>query len=144
MNTVLFENARAPFGCSNVNAKVLRKSGGAIARLHWLFDRVQRRLLTTDEAMLEVVTLFGKDGNDTPDFIQELRRQLDSAPRHPVQLSLADDEWEKCKDNSDLDMKSPTRTPKPKPPQVPISQHFRIEIWRESKKDKKRVRVTEL
>ena len=143
VNSVLFENARAPFGCSNVNAKV-RKSGGAIARLHGLFDRVQRGLLTTDEAMLEAITIFGKDGNDTPDFIQELRQQLERAPRHPVQLSLADDEWEKCNDDSDFDTKSPTRTPRPKPPQALISQHYRIEIWRESKKDKKRVKVTEL
>lgn len=143
VNTILFDSARAPFGCSSANAKV-RRSGGAIARLHGLFDRVQRGLLTTDEAVLEAISLFGKDGNDTPGFIQELRQQLDSAPRHPVQLSLANDEWEKCDDDSSLDTKSPTRTPKPKPPEIPISQHFRIEIWRESKKDKKRVKVTEL
>lgn len=139
LNNTLFERARSPFGCSNVNAKV-SKNEGALSRLHRLFDKVQSGVLTADEAMIEVKTLFGEEGESVPEFIRELQLQFENAPRYPEQLSLIDEEWEECAEEPTEGKKRTPRTPRP----IPIPQHYRIEIWRESKKDKKHVRVTNL
>ena len=139
VSNALFKSARAPFGCSSVNAKA-RKNGGALSDLHRLFDKVQRGMLTADEAMSEVNTLFGEEGESVPEFIRELRLQFENAPRHPEQLSLVDDEWEVCGEDKTEEKKNLPGRPRPKP----IPQQYRIEIWRESKKDKKHVKVTKL
>ena len=137
----LFENARSPFGCSNVNAKA-RKSGGVLSRLHSLFDKVQRGLLTADEAMNEANKLFGNESEEVPEFFRELRNQFEEVPRYPEQLSLVDEEWEKCEEIPTENMEKTTSKPRPKP--LPIPQQYRVEIWRESKKDRKHVKVIEL
>lgn len=141
VSNALFKSARSPFGCSNVDAKV-RRNGGTLSHLHRLFDKVQRGVVTPDEAMIEVQMLLGEDGESVPEFIRELRLQFENAPRHPKQLSLIDEEWEECVGEPTDGKKRSPRTPSPKP--IPLYQHYRIEIWRESKKDKKHVRVTGL
>lgn len=139
VTNALFESARSPFGCSNVNAKA-RKSGGALSRLHSLFDKVQRGVITADEAMTEAKYLFGKEGEEVPDFIGELRHQFENAPRYPEQLSLVDEEWDECEEEPTQGIKRIPQKPRPKP----IPQQYRIEIWRESKKDKKHVKLIKL
>ncbi|MDT8385470.1 MAG: hypothetical protein RRB22_13770 [Gammaproteobacteria bacterium] len=141
VSNALFESARSPFGGSNVNAKS-RRSGGALSRLHTLFDKVQRGVLTTNEAMIEARNLFGKEGDENPEFICELQDQFEDAPRYPEQLSLISEEWVECGEQPIEDKKKIPQKPQPKP--IPLPQQYRVEIWRESKKDKKHVKVTKL
>jgi hypothetical protein len=140
VSNALFVSARSPFGCSNVNAKV-RKRGGALSHLHKLFDEVQGGKITSDQAMIEVERLFGEDESSN-ELISELRSQFGIVPLHPEQLSLHDGTWEECNPISTGSKKGAPRSSRRKPD--PLSQHYRIEIWRESKKDKKSVRVTKL
>lgn len=137
----LFVNARSPFGCSNVNAKV-RKNGGSLTYLHKLFDKVQRGELTADQAMFDVEKAFGDDALSSPEFMQQLKAELEEAPPHPKQLSLHDGTWEECNPDQNPRKKREPRSPRQKPD--PLSEHYRIEIWRESKKKKKSVRVTKV
>jgi hypothetical protein len=141
VGNALFERAKSPFGCSSVNAKV-RRNGGALSLIHRLFEKVQRGVLTADEAMLQVRTMLGEEGESVPEFIRELQHQLETVPRYPEQLSLIDEEWEECTEKPPDGKKPKPQKPRPEP--TPIPQHYRVEIWRASKKDKKRIKVTKL
>ncbi|MSS75958.1 MAG: hypothetical protein EXR90_03510 [Methyloglobulus sp.] len=79
---------------------------------------------------------------DLADFIRELKRQFENAPLFPKQLSLIDEERDKSVEKPIEHKKKTPRTPQPKP--TPIPQHYRIEIWRESKKDQKPIKITKL
>ena len=72
--------------------------------------------------------------------MHELSANLEAAPRFPEQLSLSDESWPDCVEIEPLD-----REPGPKSPRlpgVPMPQHYRIEISRPSKGEKKKVRLT--
>lgn len=137
----LFERARSPFGVSNVNAKV-RRSGGALSRLETLFSKVQLRELTIDEAMSQAIALLGEEATSNPEFIAELKNQFENAPRYLEQIDLLGEFPEKAVDIQ-LEQKKPPKNRKP-PNEIAIPQKFRIEIWRESKKEKRHVKVTNL
>ena len=137
----LFERAKSSVDCSNLSG-TMKKNGGALSRLHRLFDKVQRGTLTAEQAMTEAKTLFGEEGDEVPEFIRELKRQFENAPRFPKQQSLIDEEWEECIEKPIGQEKKTPRTPLPKP--TPIPHHYRIKIWRESKKDKKCIKITKL
>jgi hypothetical protein len=143
VTNTLFASATAPFDCRRENAK-LRRSGGTLSRLHSLFDKVQRGILTADQATREASILLGADLEEAPDFLSELRRQFEQVPRYPEQLSFVDEEWSECEEHVAADTERAPRKSRPKPPLIPIPQHYRIEIWRESKKDKKHVKLTRL
>ena len=137
----LVENAVSPFG-ENVQT-TYRNSGGALSQLQRLFQKVQKGELTADQAMLEAERILGDEANSSPEFMQKLNEALKSAPMYPKQESLfegAENEFNGGNDQSNK--KKPSRTPTPKP-DIPINQ-FRVEIWRNSKRDKKNVRVSKL
>ena len=141
VGSALFERAKSPFGCSGVNAKV-RRSGDTLSSIHRLFEKVQRGALTADEATLQVRNMLGEEGESVPEFIRELQHQFETVPRYPEQLSLIDEEWEECTEEPPDSKKPKPRKPRPEP--TPIPQHYRVEIWRASKKDKRRIKVTKL
>lgn len=136
----LFVNARSPFGCSNVNAKV-RKNSSSLMYLHKLFDKVQSGELTADQAIFDVEKHFGEDALSSPEFMRRLKKEFEEAPPHPSQLNLHEGTWEECSPEQSA-RKKRSRSPRSKP--EPPSEHYRIEIWRESKKEKKSVRVTKV
>ena len=93
--------------------------------------------------MIEAERILGDEANSSPEFMQKLNEALKSAPMYPKQESLfevAENEFNG--DNVESNKKKPSRTPTPKP-DIPINQ-FRVEIWRESKREKKNVRVSKL
>lgn len=139
VNNALVESAKQPFECSKKNVTV-RNRGGAISRLQSLFHKVQKGTLTADEAMQQAIEIFGNETNNIPGFLEDLKREFENAPKYPEQLSLIDGE----NDEFEVDVKSSAKVPPQKraPQPVPVSQQFKIEIWRESKKGKKRVKVT--
>lgn len=139
VNGLLLENAKHPFNCSKANITV-RNSGGALSRLNFLLNKVQKGALTADEAMLRAMEIFGEEGKDIPGFIDQLKKELENAPRHPEQLSLIETEDFECEEliEDPKERLSRKRTPKP----IPGSQQYKIEIWRDSKKDKKHVKLT--
>jgi hypothetical protein len=91
--------------------------------------------------MMEARKIIGEDADSCPEFIDALRDGIEQAPRYPSQISLLDE-------SDDLllnDVKSTSKKqslPKPKPDAPP--NQYRVEVWRQSKRDKKIVKVTKL
>lgn len=141
LNKKLVESAVSPFEESGVRT-TYRNSGGALSHLNRLFQKVQKGELTADQAMIEAKLILGDDANSSPEFIQKLNEALALAPKYPKQESLFEVESELNGDNDEKSKKKPSRTPTPKP-DIPINQ-FRVEIWRDSKRDKKNIRVSKL
>jgi hypothetical protein len=137
----LFDQAKRSFGCSNARGNS-KRSGGEILYLKNLFEQVQSGRITPDQAVNKIRDRWGEEAASTPKFLQDLASSLAEAPRYPEQLSLPDHSWDICAELDD-----PDRRPKPRPPRFPevlIPQHYRIEIFRPSKGEKKKVKLTKL
>lgn len=119
----------------------VRKHGGSLAQLQRIFVRVQRQELSVDEAMIEAEALFGEELLTEPDFAKSLRKSLAEAPRYPKQLPLPLDDLSIDPTPVEKEGRRPPRAPRPIDP-PPL--HLRVEIWRESKKGKRKIRVTEI
>lgn len=141
VTNTLFDQAKQRFGCRSTRGNS-KQSGGEIFYLRNLFERVQRGQLTADQAMAEAQDRWGQDGASSPEFLKDLAASLNKAPRHPEQLPMSDEFWEPCEE-----VEVPLRQPKPKPPRPPehpIPQHYRIEIFRPRKGSDKKVKLTKL
>ena len=93
--------------------------------------------------MIEAERILGDEVNSSPEFMQKLNEALENAPKHPKQESLFEGaENELDSGNDERNKKKPSRTPIPKP-EIPINQ-FRVEIWRESKRGKKNLKISKL
>lgn len=139
VNNLLVDSAKQPFTCSKKDLTV-RNRGGALTKLQFLFHKVQKGELTADEATLYAIELFGAEAENVPGFIAQLKNEFESARKHPEQLNLIDYENEECESLLKNPPKKPSKIRSPKP--APASQQFRIEIWRESKKAKKHMKLT--
>lgn len=132
----LAEQANTPFKASGSETRV-RKRGGSLAHLHRLFAKVQRREMTTEQAMLEAEALFGDEASTVPGFMCDLQKSLEQIPLFHQQLPLLPDATE-----MELGKK---RKPHPsRPPSAPLPQHLRVEVWRDSKNGQKKIRVVQL
>lgn len=138
---ILVENATSPLDGKDIQT-TFRNRGGAVSRLHKLFQKVQQGKITADEAMVEAEKLLGKEAESSPEFMKDLQAQLTNAPMYPEQLDLIEESPDEGIGLLNDNPKRPSRTPRPKP-DIPTNQ-YRVEIWRESRKGKKRVKVTKL
>lgn len=142
VSSKLVESALSPFGEGSVKT-TYRNNGGALSHLHRLFQKVQKGELTADQAMREAERILGEEAKSSPAFMQKLNDALKNAPKYPKQEHLFEGAENEFNGSIDEKIKRiPSRTPTPKP-DTPINQ-FRVEIWRESKRDKKNVRVSKL
>lgn len=138
----LAEKAGTPFEATGVKPKI-RKHSGSVGRLHRLFLKVQRGELTAEQAMSEAEAFLGDDAVNAPEFMRKLEKSLYEAPRFHQQQLLPLDE---------LDMQVPSalrekgRLPQPAPKTTPLAPgpHFRVEVWRETKKGKRKIRIIQL
>lgn len=141
VSNILFEKAKSDFSCRSKRGNT-KRTGGEIIYLQHLFERVQAGTLTPEQAILDVKSRWGEEAASSPAFMHELAANLEGAPRFPEQLSLSDESWPDCLDLEPLD-KEPS--PKlPRPPDPPIPQHYRIEIWRPGRGEKKKVKLTKV
>ncbi len=118
----------------------VKRKGGIAAQLHRLFTRVQSGQLSVDEAMIEAERLIGENSTESPDFMGALREALRTAPKHHLQTELgleAPDVIEPLPENNESEPKSHM----PRPP-LPPFPHLRIEVWRESRKEERKVRIS--
>ena len=134
----LYQAARSPVGGSSAKASK-RTSAGAVSSMRKLFESVQNGSLSVDDAMKEFEKMLGEEASENKNFIREMRRQLVNAPSHPKQLTLSQDDWEE----TELIQVPKRRPPSPHRKPSPIPEQYRIEIWRDSRNDCKRVKVTE-
>jgi len=137
----LAEQATKPFDSQGHEIKVKKRSG-ALGQLQRLFNKVQRREITAEEAMHEAELLLGEEAGSNPDFMRDLQSALKEMPKLPEQLPLLE------MTEQDLELVPSEKQRQPRSPrQIPIappSNQFRVEVWRDSKKGQRRVRVVEL
>lgn len=136
----LLEHANAPHEASEGTYET-HKKGGNLGQIERLFSKVQRNELTVEEAMQKAEEILGDDSDSSPEFMKELEGSLAETPRMPVQLNIELDEDSEAQPESPIPKPKQNQTPRVKP--IP-SLHNRIEIWRESKDGKKKIRVTQV
>jgi len=126
--------AAAPFPKANTKPR-LRNHGKALTKLQSLFVRVADGSLTPDEATILARNIFG---DDVPDFMEELQESLENIPSQ-LPLPIEEIEINSSDASGSDDDRSP---PKQKERILAIRpDQFRIEIWRESKKSVRNIRV---
>lgn len=136
----LAKQSVAPFDSKKLKPKVT-KSGGSLSQLQKLFVKVQSGQLTVDEAMIQAERLLGEEAQDTPELVHELRGALKEAPLYPQQIPLPlDTVTFKSISNETLQIERQKSNKNPKTPPAP-NQQFRVEVWRESRNEKRKVRV---
>lgn len=138
----LAKRAADPFVGSGVKPKV-RKHGGSLSRLEGIFVKVQRGEMTVEQAMLESEAIIGGDAAAAPMFMQEFQVSLEQLPLFPKQLPLTLDGLDQETLLPEISREQRPRQPRTKP-KLPPPQQFRVEVWRESKNDERRVRVIQL
>lgn len=127
-----------PFSNEIITPKI-QKRGEALTRLEGIFKKVERGEITTMEAMDESKLIFG-GFEDVPAFFEGLEDALNDVPIHPhedqLQLIFPDEEPIPIE-------KMPTskRQRSPEQPMPPVD-HYRVEVWRDSRKDQLNVRVS--
>ncbi|GAC03742.1 hypothetical protein [Paraglaciecola chathamensis] len=139
----LGEKAGAPFVESSIKPKVSNR-GESLSRLKNIFTKVQSGDLSVEQAMIESETLFGDELDSCPEFKSGLQDSLEKTPvmLQQMPLALVDVEGNALLPEKRVIQRLP-RQPKPKRPEPPADQ-LRVEVWRDTKKSKKNVRVTNL
>lgn len=138
----LAEHARSAFSCSEPQATV-RKKGGVPSALQRLFVRVQRGELTPEEASIHAEAILGDQASEVPGFLEALTNALRNCPRYHQQVELPFDDVGDVLPTEEADGKLP-KTPKRRSPDLPPPLHYRVEVWRESKRKQKQTKLTAL
>lgn len=138
----LATHATSPFSSNNIKPRV-KKHTGSLGELQRLFYKVQQGKITPEQAMLKAEHMFGDEAKSAPEFMNEMRSSLENTPLLATQLKLPLYTFENEALIQTISNKRQPATPRPKP-EPPIGQQFRVEVWRDSKKGKRNVRVIEL
>lgn len=138
----LGEQAGRVFLCPD-SRRSTRNRGGSLASLQRLFVKVQKGELTADEALKQAELLLGEEAATESGFLRDLKNSLHSCPRFHEQLPLALGDLGEDELPALDGTKRPSRTSRPRPPIGPALS-YRVEVWRESKKKRKKTRVTRL
>lgn len=139
----LAEQASRVFSCPPSRASSTKR-GGSLAALQRLFVRVQRGELTADEAMIRAEKLLGQDANVEPGFMRKLADALQNCPPYHQQQPFPFlEQGEEVEALLESTPQSP-RPLKPPPPDLGPFLHLRVEVWRESKKERKHTRVVKI
>ncbi|ADL55516.1 hypothetical protein [Gallionella capsiferriformans] len=138
----LAAQAVKPFESQGHAVKV-KRHGGALGQLQRLFNKVQSREFTAEEAMQEATLLLGEEAKTNPEFMRELEEALSKAPKFHEQLPLIDTTEQDSELQLDEKKEKPSRSPRPIPIAPPRNQ-FRVEVWRESKNSQRKMRIVQL
>lgn len=138
----LADHARSTFSCP-ANKATTRKSGGSPAYLQRLFARVQRGELTPEEATLLAENHLAGDVDEAPGLLNALAEAFRECPKLPLQVSLPLEELGEIPIPQSVPRDPPT-PPKQKPLDVPPVLKHRVEVWRDSKRNFKRIKVSSL
>lgn len=137
----LAEKAEQQIG-SRAGTPKVRKRSGTLGSLQRLFVKVQRGELTPEQATREAEALIGNEAKDSPEFMVSLAQSLSEAPRFHQQVVLPLEGVEDVPPAEPSDKERKNRLPTG--PVWPAPTHLRIEVWRESKRQVKKVRVVNI
>lgn len=138
----LATHATMPFSSGKVKPRI-KKHNGSLGELQRLFFKIQQGKITAEQAMLEAEVMFGDEAKSEPDFMDEMKNSFENTPLLAKQLNLPLNTFEQDVFLQINNKKRQPRSPRPRP-EPPIGQQFRVEVWRDSKKEKRKVRVMQL
>jgi hypothetical protein len=138
----LATHATMPFSSGKVKPRI-KKHNGSLGELQRLFFKIQQGKITAEQAMLEAEVMFGDEAKSEPDFMDEMKNSFENMPLLAKQLNLPLNTFERDVFLQINNKKRQPRSPRPRP-EPPIGQQFRVEVWRDSKKEKRKVRVMQL
>jgi len=139
----LADKAKQVFDCPDARASS-RKRGGTVSGLRRLFLRVQKGELSPEEAMTHAEALLGEERGDAQGFMTDLREALVTCPRFHDQHALPFAEIPGQLAALEQVGRVPApREPHPRP-EIGPPLHFRVEVWRDSKKKRRHTRVVKL
>ena len=99
--------------------------------------------ITAEQAMLKAEFILGDEARSESHFMAELKDSFESTRLVARQLALPLKRLGKDTIPQADNKKRKPRLPRPEP-ELPIGQQFRVEVWRASKKEKRKVRVIQL
>lgn len=138
----LAEHAQSTFSCPD-NKTTVRRKGGVPAALQRLFVRVQSGELTPAEASIQAEEILGDEASEVPGFFDALANAFRSCPRHHQQVQLPFDELVEMPPTETTGNGLP-RAPRRRTPELLPPLHYRVEVWRESKRKRKQTKLTAL
>lgn len=138
----LAEHARSIFSCP-IDKATTRKSGGSPAYLQRLFARVQRGELTADEATLLAQNYLAEDAHEAPGLLDALAEAFKDCPKFPEQISLPLEQLGEVLIPQSAPRNFPSQ-PKPKKPELQHALKYRVEVWRDSKRNHKKSKISPL
>lgn len=136
-----FLSESAQRSASSPSPPIVKKKSEAIGQLQRLFVKVQRREMSVEEAIQEAGVILGDDAVETPELLDRLTESLRKVQLMPEQISLPFDGVEEELPTEEPDKRKQSKAPKPIPV-MPPATHVRVEVWKESKRGKKRIKVT--
>lgn len=122
---------------------IVKKKSGAIGQLQRLFIKVQQREISVEDAVQQAGIILGDDAVESPELLDRLTESLRNVQLKPEQISLSLDVVEEDFPTEEPDTRRHSKAPKPIPV-MPPSTHVRVEVWKESKRGKKRIKVTNI
>ena len=140
-SSFLAKQAQVAFACDTSQATVHKKRG-APAKLHNLFNKVQNGSLTPEEASILAERILGEEAADAPGFIDAISKALTDCPRPPEQTHLQFDDLMEISPAGKVSGTERRKPSKRAPPDPLAPLHYRIEVWRNSKEEKKRTKIT--
>jgi hypothetical protein len=138
----LAEHAKSTFSCPSAKATT-RKSGGTPAYLQRLFARVQRGQITPEEATLLAENHLAGEEPEAPGLLDALAKAFQECPRLPEQIPLPLEEISEIPPLQSAP-RTPPNPPKPKGPELLPPLQYRVEVWKDSKRNRKRSKVSPL
>ena len=125
----------------DIEAKRTQLKEAAQAKLDQMIKRTELEL-TPDEATVLAQSILSEDESEIPGFLEVLSKAFHECPNLPKQEHLPFNEAAEETSIELINKKTP-KTPKPRPPDIP-SLHYRVEVWRESKENRKQTKITVL
>jgi hypothetical protein len=118
----------------------VRRGKGVVGKLHKLFHDVEEKRLHPDEATMKVIELLESEGDVSDQMLGEIRGEFHDAFQyaadHPGQLDL-----DLALDPGGVELPPSTPAPPRRRPETPAIPHTTVEIVKEGREGKPRVRT---
>ena len=129
------------YALDNVRVKTSNYRG-QLGQIESLFNKVKSNKISVEVAMEKAEAILGEEVLSSPEFVRDLNTALKNIPKDGEQLNFDQEDFLTSNNEENKpDKPKPSRESRPAPDPI---LHNRVEIWRESKKGKKQIRVTQI
>lgn len=116
-----------------------RASSGKLGKLERLFENVKKGKLDPEIAAFRAAKLFEEDAESCPQFIREIFAAIQQLSPGSEQLDLLP-EWHPEPMLNSIDDESRSMQESDRPSRLPREKN-RVEVWRETKRQTRRIRI---